>query len=441
MKYLTSPNHHIFILGILLLFWGCTDNCEKQVTYTYFKPVYTTTENLRSSFEFKQPVEINYPGKIYLLGKYLFINEINEGIHIINNSDNTNPVNVGFINIPGNHDMAAKGNILYADSYIDLLAIDISNLDDIKIVKRIEGVFNDHYYFVEDVNLGGEAILVSYEEIDTTLMDRSECDMAFPPFWMADDATLGTMDRAYPGAINMSSETNFQTSVASAGIGGSMARFAIVNQKLYTVGTYYLQVFDVSNIADPVKGAYIDIGWGIETIFPYKSNLFIGAQNGMHIYDITAPESPEYISTFAHVTSCDPVVVRDTIAFVTLRSGTECQGFTNQLDVIDIKNLYNPKLIKSYPMKNPHGLGVDQNALFICEGDFGLKIFNAEDIFTIDQHLIEYYENVHAYDVIPFNDVLIMIGADGLYQYNYTDLNNIQLLSNIPIIREIRGRK
>jgi len=435
MKTLFHPLNYLPVFGILLFLWSCSDRCDRQVSYTYFMPVYTTAEDIRTSFAFRQPEEISYPGKIYLLGDFLFVNEIGKGIHIINNIDPANPQNVGFINIPGNHDMAAKGNILYADSYIDLLAIDISNLDDIKIEKRVEGVFNDHYYFVDQFMDRGEAILVSYEEIDTTFTDMNDCDDVVPAF-LEFGRVNATMDMAYSGAASLSSETNFYSSVASAGIGGSMARFAVVNEKLYTVGTYYLLVFDISTISDPVKGALIDLGWGIETIFPFENNLFIGANNGMHIYDISEPESPVHLSTFAHVTSCDPVVVRDTVAFVTLRSGTECQGFTNQLDVIDISNLSNPSLIKSYPMTNPHGLGVDEKALFICEGDFGLKVFNAEDIFSIDKNLIKYYEEIHAFDVIPFNNILIMIGQDGLYQFDYSDLENITPLSHIPIVRE-----
>jgi hypothetical protein len=436
MKKLTYPSRLLPLFGLVMLLWSCTDNCDRQISYTYFKPVYLNTEEIRSSFAFTEPEEINYPGKIYLLGKYLFVNEISQGIHIIDNTDAANPVNVGFVNIPGNHDMAARGNILYADSYVDLLAIDISNIEDIRIVKRMEGVFNDHYYIMEQFNSRGEAVLVTYEEIDTTFTDKSECNDVVPGFIRFGGGVMATADMAYSGAIAYTNETNFYSPVVSAGIGGSMARFAIVNEKLYTVGTYYLQVFDISTLADPVQGAWIDMGWGIETIFPYKNNLFIGANNGMHIYDISNPESPLHISTFSHVTTCDPVVVQDTIAYVTLRSGTECQGFTNQLDVLNIKDLHNPSLIKSYPMTNPHGLGIDGNALFICEGEFGLKVFDAADVYSIDKHLVKNYKELHAYDVIPFNELLIMIGEDGLFQYDYSSLENIRFLSHIPIVRE-----
>ncbi|HXH19799.1 MAG TPA: hypothetical protein VNJ07_12030, partial [Chitinophagales bacterium] len=154
------------------------------------------------------------------------------------------------------------------------------------------------------------------------------------------------------------------------------------------------------------------------------------------IYDNSNPSSPVQLSVYSHVTSCDPVVVSGNYAYVTLRSGTPCQGFTNALEVINISNPYQPVLVKSYPMYNPHGLGIDQNVLFICDGDAGLKVYDAADINTIDQHLLKHYGTVQAYDVIPVSstNVLIMIGSDGLYQYNYNNPEDIQLLSEIPVI-------
>ena len=421
----------IYLLGIFLS--GCTDDCDSRLYYTYLEPVYMTTQEIRESFEFREPVELSFPGKIYLYGDYLFVNEVGKGIHIINNTDKRNPVNIGFVNIPGNYDMAVKGNILYADNYVDLLALDISNTNDVKLVKRLEGVFNDHYHY-EFLDQNQEAVVVAYEETDTVWYDNPECGGVMPQFLRAEGGFV------FGGAMNDSAVPTSAAppSASPTGIGGSMARFAIVNDILYTIGSYNLGVFDITSTSDPVFGNHVEIGWDIETIFPYENNLFIGAQNGMYIYDISEPSAPEFMSTFAHVNSCDPVVVNEDYAFVTLRSGTECDGFTNQLDIIDISNLYNPFLIKTYPMKNPHGLGLDGDALFICEGEWGLKIFNASDINTITSNQIKHYTEMHSYDVIPFNDNLIMIGRDGLYQYDYSSLENIQLLSHLPIAIEIQ---
>ena len=60
---------------------------------------------------------------------------------MVDNSNPESPQIIKFIEIPGSVDMAIKEDILYADSYVDLVAIDISNMDDIREVKRIENVF------------------------------------------------------------------------------------------------------------------------------------------------------------------------------------------------------------------------------------------------------------------------------------------------------------
>jgi hypothetical protein len=185
-----------------------------------------TTQEIRDAFEYQKPIELSIPGKIYLFGNHLFVNEVGKGIHIINNADKRNPVNIGFINIPGNYDMAVKGNILYADNYIDLLALDISNTNDVKLVKRLEGVFNDHYHY-EFIDQNQEAVIVSYEEVDTTWYDNPDCGGVMPQFLRSEGGFLPT------------------------GIGGSMARFAIVNDILYTIGSYNLGVFDITTTSDP----------------------------------------------------------------------------------------------------------------------------------------------------------------------------------------------
>ena len=61
-----------------------------------------------------------------------------------------------------------------------------------------------------------------------------------------------------------------------------------------------------------------------------------------------------------HVTSCDPVVVEGNYADITLRTGNTCETDVNQLDIVDIHALDQPTLIKSHPMYNPHGLGIDR---------------------------------------------------------------------------------
>ena len=394
-------------------------------------------DELRSSVASESPRAFENPGKIYIIGNYLLINELNEGIHVIDNSDPANPSFVSFINVPGNVDIAVQGNHLYADSYTDLVVIDISDPANASEAGREEDVFIDwgSYGYLPHNDSG---VIIDWEEELITEVYDGPCDGGQVYYPMIDfgggivaDVTTGGRPVTTNGVTGLESGLTAVNPVT--GQGGSMARFTLASGRLYIVGDHDMCVFDISSPTDPTKGNTVYLGWGIETIFPYGQNLFIGAMDGMHIMDIANPDNPSHISTYAHINSCDPVVVDGNYAYVTLRSGTECQGFTNQLDVVDISNLYSPSLVKSFDMFNPHGLGVDSDLLFLCDGTDGLKIFDNNDPLDVGNNLEYHYKNLQSYDVIPFNDVLMMIGEDGLFQYDYSDPSNVYKLSEIRV--------
>ncbi len=64
------------------------------------------------------------------------------------------------------------------------------------------------------------------------------------------------------------------------------------------------------------------------------------------------------------------------------------------LSVVNIKNIDQPKLVMTYPLTNPHGLGKDGDLLFICDGTAGLKIFDASDPRN---HYIPPYQKLFRY--------------------------------------------
>jgi hypothetical protein len=203
---------------------------------------------------------------------------------------------------------------------------------------------------------------------------------------------------------------------------------------LFTIDDSNMYVFDLEDGTTPELINEIYINWGIETIFPFKDKIFIGSQSGMYIYDVQNPTTPIQLSVYEHIFSCDPVVANDSLAFVTLRDGNLCRtDFSNQLEVIDIKDLTSPKLLHVYEMKHPHGLGIRNHDLFICDGAYGLKWFDYEELDKINQNQLAHQKNIHAYDVIPIGDLLIMIGTDGLYQYDISEKGKFRQLSHIKI--------
>jgi hypothetical protein len=218
-------------------------------------------------------------------------------------------------------------------------------------------------------------------------------------------------------------------SSSSSGIGGSTARFTIVDDYLYIVDNASLKTYEIKNSNNPNFIRKVNLQTTVETIFPFKNHLLIGTQTGMYIYSLSYPDNPKYKSVYNHIVSCDPVVADGNYAYVTLRSGTNCRRGMNLLDVIDIANMSSPKLIKSYSMQNPHGLGVDGKWLFVCEGDYGLKMMDKSNPLDIKE--LKFFQDVKSLDVIPNENTLIVTGKDGIYQYGYNAQNEVKLLSKI----------
>jgi hypothetical protein len=140
-----------------------------------------------------------------------------------------------------------------------------------------------------------------------------------------------------------------------------MTRFAVTGDALSVLSNDSLNIFEISDATNPSKVSTVGLRGNIEMIFPYSNYIFFGTTTGMLIYDNSTPFAPNYISTYSHIRSCDPVVVQGDYAYVTLRNGTECWQGLNSLDIIDLKNITDPQLVKSYDMVNPYGLGIDGN--------------------------------------------------------------------------------
>ncbi len=409
----------LFCAAFLFLQQGCVkDTCSKTYTYTYFQPVYKTTAEVRANIKSNAPKAVTNPGKIYIKDNYIFLNEVNKGIHIIDNTNPASPKNFAFIDIPGNVDIAVKGNIMYADFYTDLVAMDISNPLNVSVTKFVNGVFPERFYYGFNV----DSTKVVYDWIKKTETVNVDCNDGYVTPFRGGGILFNTMDAGF---------ISFKSNSSPVGISGSLARFALLNDYMYSVSNDSLRVVNVSTNANPFIAGAIKLGWGIETVFPFKDKLFIGSNTGMFIYSVQNPLNPVKLGEFNHVRTCDPVIADDNFAYVTLHSGTRCTGFTNQLDVLNITNIQSPQLIKSYPLTSPRGLSKDGNLLFICDGNDGLKVFDAANPNSIS--LIKQFVIAEANDVIAYNKIAIVVAKDGLYQYDYTNATDIKLLSKIAV--------
>ena len=402
----------VIVLLALCIMQSCVKD-QVMTRTTVYRPVYKTKEEVRANIKSSSPIELTAPGKLFYKDGYVFLNELNKGVHIIDVRNPSAPSNIAFVHVPGAVDLAVRGNILYADMYTDLVAIDITDPKAVQLKTVVPGVFPDRYYssFVPDSKM----IITEWIAVDTVLRTNETINWGM----MKSD-------------VLMMSASSSSSSGISNGTGGSMARFALSDDRMYTVDHSTLKVF---NTAIPEKPVYVKEmsagGWDIETIFPFGKNLFLGSMTGMHIFDISAKDNPFRTGSFTHARVCDPVISDGKNAFVTLRNGTKCAGYINQLDVVDISDLSKPKLLKSDPMTNPHGLSKEGDVLIICEGADGVKFFNAADVNNIRQ--LAHVKGMNAFDVIALGKVAMVSAADALYLIDFSVPSNPVVKGSISI--------
>jgi hypothetical protein len=382
-------------------------------------------EALRASFEVTGGIPMEKPGKISFYGSHIFINEYQKGIHIVDLSDPANPELKAFIEVPGNVDMAIRNDLLYAESYVDLLIIDISDPEQPQLSDRIEDLFEyiipayDYEYPLDEID--EEKGVITEFELKKITREVHSYPQPWPIFY---DYRL---EASFDGGAGAATNNTY-------GVGGSMARFITYDNYLYALDSHWkLKSINISNTQDLKVESELSLWGGVETLFIAEDMLYVGTSNGMHILDLANPGAPNFISTYQHITACDPVVVEGDRAYVTLRAGNTCGGTQDLLEVVDISDKFKPVRLSSFSMNDPYGLGIDNGILFVCEGEFGLKVYDAAFETSITSHLISAFPGIHAYDVIPLENFLFMIGDDGFYIYDYSDLNNISILGSLLV--------
>ncbi len=131
---ISSLNIQYLILCLLLV--GCTiENPQfPSETVQGYRPIYAAP----SLITFELPRPIQNPGKVHLYKNYILIGDLKKGIHFIDNSDPENPTAVGFLRIEENVDYFLKGDALFIDHQNNLVSLNISNLNAIQEISRVD---------------------------------------------------------------------------------------------------------------------------------------------------------------------------------------------------------------------------------------------------------------------------------------------------------------
>ena len=413
----------VFFVVMCLPFTSCDkgdDGLSDPVSVTV--PIIKSKSEFRNSIAISSAQPTNSDGKIYVYGDLLFYIAQNSGIHIFDNQNPASPQNLSFIQLEGVNDISVKNDILYADNYMDLVVFDISDISNIQMVNVEEDMLPYYATYPNDVSFFQDNIYPTSEDefiasFTTIQMERSEAENNPHIYQWETSIFIGNFDGAVSGN--------------EVGVGGSYAKFQILNNALYTINDYSLLTFDITNYnaITQVSETWMNAWFGgeLETTFIRKNFMFIGATNGMHIVSLEDVFNPVYTSSFLHATGCDPVVVEENTAYITVRGGNSCGAIDDQVNVIDVTDISSPIEYSTYFLSNPYGLGVKSDILYVCNDD-GINVFNAENP---NQIVLENTYDVNAKDVIPLSSHLIAVGENVINQFNYTDNFGLELIGSV----------
>ncbi len=404
---------------VFSLFISSCDSDDSQKEQAKFAvPTVKSLAEIRNNISVSSARQTNSDGKIYVAEHYLFYIAKEQGVHVFNNTNPSAPVNIAFINIEGVHDISVKGDYLFADNFVDLLVFDISNIQNITLVRIVENSIGFSPVFPDDAEFYDYTVNPVGDEIITGF-------------------TIEMRDRPEAQEIVMSEGAlaSFDASNGNVGLGGSYARFQIRNNALYTIDSYKLNVFNITNPLTTFfdKEVYMMMWFGggeFETLFIQKNILFVGSTTGMYTVDASDEFNPYFVSGFSHATACDPVVVYEDTAYITVRGGSSCGAIEDQINVIDVTDISNPTLLSTYLIDEPFGLGIKNGALYVGCGNNGLKVFNAANSAGLT--LENTYEG-NVKDIIPLDSHLIVIGDNKITQYSYGPNFTLSQLSQINL--------
>lgn len=224
------------------------------------------------------------------------------------------------------------------------------------------------------------------------------------------------------GMVACSKDSSFNITNTQSSKGGSLARFVTIGNWLYTINSHSLRTYNISNVSNPKLTSELRVGPGIETLFPYKNNLFVGSNQALYVYQLNNPGKPAAVSSVSYVfRGRDPVVANDRMVFSTVRNLNNTGGVLN---ILDIRQVANPTLRNTIPMQEPYGLGLSGNTLFVCEGTYGFKsyeISNSPDSIGVIKQIGQVVNGDKFLDVIPAYPLLITYIQGGFSIYQISD--------------------
>ena len=420
--------YFLLFFVVLVLGTACEkDSCEQTWTQVVAVPVTLDRATLQAEIGLEPAIDLCLGGGIYAYGDYVFMNRLNEGYHILDNSNPEQPQNVAFLRIPGSTQMAFIEGKLISNSYADLVTLEMNGIQSAELLTSTPNFLLDE----NTLPVKNGQVVIGYEEQEVEFTQT--CDGRISGQWAGClDCDLFSTDLS---PNQSSSAGGFGT--PSVNTAGSITRMAFNGNILYVIGSSRLSTYSLENDL-LVNTNNQQQTWGMETVIVRDGYLYIGAQSGMHIYELNDAQNPTFLSTFTHFTGCDPVTVEGNIAVVTVRDGRTC-GFTeeNVMFILDISDKSNPEELSRVNMNNPRGVSLFNGIIYLCDGDAGLKVFDlgAGPVDQVQQRQRQVFTDDSMTDVAvlpyPAGNILLTVGDEHLSQFKIDNSGTLTRASKV----------
>ncbi|NJL75992.1 MAG: hypothetical protein HC892_14200 [Saprospiraceae bacterium] len=301
-----------FLSVLCLLLQSCTKDLGSiEVSYMKATAIYGNLDEVRNTPLLEQSRVIDNPGKIFASEKYLLIGEEGEGIHLFDNTNEANPTPVSFLNIPGNREFFVQGNTLYAESFYDMLKIDLSDWSQPRIVDRVKNAFAEEF-----TNASGQTLIgFDYQQV-TEKLDKN--GGLYQMILTNKDILNSTIYFDYTNQLIPPSVVPASFAASGDQALGTINRIVRYHDFVYVISRTNLLTFRDNESFELLQVQTISDN--METIYPHDNQIFIGTPTSMLVYGLDNPENPNYLSNFQHATSCDPVLPVGKVTYLTLRT-------------------------------------------------------------------------------------------------------------------------
>jgi hypothetical protein len=327
------------------------------------------------------------PVNFYLYDTLLLISDSVAGIHIYSVKDPRSPKFRMRIPLKGNTGIAMKENVVFANSWGSIIAIRLTGETTYEIVKYIK---EDPYYSPMPIDYGG----------------GFSCFPSEPA----------------PKPV-------YSGSGGSSGTGGSYAIFAVIGSYLYYLDGSSVVTMDITTPSQPGKLSSTYIDWSSETLFPTDKYLFVGGSGGMYVLDRSNPAYPSKIGTLTHFRAKDPVVVEDTVAYVTLRTTSDFSVSQDELLSVSLNTITNPYILSEKPLNTPWGLAVSDTLLYVGNGANGFSLLSVKNPSLMN--VMKSWQTPEVKDFIWQGSRLYVMTFEGIEIFDVTDPQAPVLLGTI----------